>query len=299
MNKKFIITILIWIAFHQAIQAGDNLLWIGYNQIQSDYFSDGNSTIKPDGINFGYIGDISEQWQISVNYGKYTGEGVWPIDDYPGVFDQAETESQSVGLGLTWSADDYSISISYAQQENTEDAITRMPRVVENVNAEDRIYSVSYDNFVDFEQWIFSWGLGTQYADSKNRTHQTYQRDPVVETDVHIDQTSWSVFLDLDIGTSYEFDNFSFLPTMSLSWNSELSTSGEPLRIVSRKGEIRVFTQFDYNKNNIFRIPDSGLWLMAFTFDWQNNLSTSITYGQNFSAEIDVSSWSLDVSIEF
>ncbi|MCP4413425.1 MAG: hypothetical protein GY808_12770 [Gammaproteobacteria bacterium] len=158
---------------------------------------------------------------------------------------------------------------------------------------------MSYDSFVDFKKWIFSWGLGTQYADSKNRTHQTYQRDPVVETDAQIDQTSWSVFLDLDIGSSHEFDHFSFLPTMSLSWNSELSTSGEPLLVVSRDGENRVFTQFDYNKNNIFRIPDSGLWLLAFTFDWQNNLSTSITYGQNFSAEIEVSSWSLDISMEF
>ncbi len=32
MNKKFIITILIWTIFHQVIQAGDNLLWIGYTK---------------------------------------------------------------------------------------------------------------------------------------------------------------------------------------------------------------------------------------------------------------------------
>ncbi|MCP4413424.1 MAG: hypothetical protein GY808_12765 [Gammaproteobacteria bacterium] len=60
MNKKFIITILIWTIFHQVIQAGDNLLWIGYNQIQSDYFGDGNNSIEPDGISLGYIGEISE-----------------------------------------------------------------------------------------------------------------------------------------------------------------------------------------------------------------------------------------------
>ncbi|PCJ50302.1 MAG: hypothetical protein COA74_03530 [Gammaproteobacteria bacterium] len=301
MRIQFVVILLLLNLFHHAIKAADNLLWMSYSQIQSDYYGDGNSSLKPDGFNFGYMGDLSEQWQISFNYGKFTSADSWSIEGVENrdLFNQARTESQSIGLGITWLIDDYSISFDYAQQEYTENAISRMPRLDEEISSDDQFYSVSLDSFVGFENWILGWGLGSQYSDSKNKTQQIYRTDPVIMSNSQFDQTRWNVFLDLVIGSSYAFDDFDLLPALSLSWNSELSGDGEPLLVVTRDGERRVFTQFDYRNNNTYRLPDSGLWLISFTFDWKNNWSTSLTYGQNFSADIEVSSWSVDLSVEF
>ncbi|TQV84918.1 autotransporter outer membrane beta-barrel domain-containing protein [Aliikangiella coralliicola] len=280
--------------------AYNSTLWIGYTLNRSDYFDDRNSEIKPDGLNLGISQLFADQWQIALSYGDFEGDGTWPTDrNGSDVLERAETKSQAVGLSASWLTEDFNLSLSYSEIENNERSLSRGPLVLELVEGKDKVFSFSYDDYFDGELFTFGWSLGIQHSDSLNRTRQTSLNEPVTVASAQFDQTSWSSFVDLDISHWFENDDFSWAPQLTLSWAWEISSSGDPLLVISRGDERRVFTQFNDRLMGTFRTPDSGFWELSFNFDWHNDWSSSLAYGKSISAEEDLESLSIDIGFSF
>lgn len=301
MNKKRQFCVcLLTLASQQAL-ANNHILWIGHGQNELDYFEDGSSTLKPDGQNIGYGYSLNDEWQFSLSYGESEGDGRWPTPntDLNNLFNLAETESKFYAISASWIQTDYSVSVAYSETENNERALTRLPLILEIVSGEDKAFAINYDRFYADEAWTYGFSLGLQYADSDNRTVQTFFTDPVTIAGSQFDETSWSTFIDLDIAYWFEQESFSWAPQLTLSRNWEISSDGDPLIVLTRGDERRVFTQFNDRFENSFRTPDAGFWELSLQFDWLNDWSTSIAYGKTVSTEVDVTSLSFDVSVAF
>lgn len=285
----------------QPVVASNHLLWLGHGQNELDYFADGMSSFKPDGQNVGYSYSVNDAWQMSLTYGESKGDGQWPVEnnDLNNRFNLAETDSKFYAISASWLQTDYSISLAYSETENSERALTRLPNILEAIEGEDKALAINYDRFYANEAWTYGFSLGLQYADSHNITVQTFFSNPITIAGSQFDETSWSTFIDLDIAYWFEQTSFSWAPQLTVSRNWEISSDGEPLIVLTRGDERRVFTQFNDRFINSFRTPDSGFWELSLHFDWLNDWSTSIAYGKTISTEIDVTSWNLDLSVAF
>ena len=283
------------------VLANQNSLWLGYTQNQSDYFGDGQSAIEPAGYNLGYSRMIGDDWQFAIGYGESDGKGRWPLVDIDrrDLVNGADTESQSASLSVSWLGESYSISGSYSEIENTEKALTRVPTIAEITVAKDKVLSVSYDTFTDHEAWLFGWSIGLQYAESDSDNLQIYFVEPVTSVATRFNQTNLSLFTEFDISHEFDEASFTWYPTLRFGWNSGIDNSGEPLILLTRGDERRLFTQFNDRFINGYRTPDSGYWDLSLNFDWHNDWHTSIGYGRTLSASIETSSVTLDISLDF
>lgn len=300
MKKKQQLCICLLVLASQQTMATNHILWLGHGQNESDYFGDGVSVIKPNGQNIGYGYSLNDAWQFSLSYGESEGDGRWVV---PGVdirlFNLAETESKFYAASASWIQTDYSISIAYSKIENEERALTRAPTIVEAIDGKDKAFAINYDRFYASEAWTYGISLGLQYADSTNTTVQTIFTTPQTIAGSRFDETSWSTFIDLDIAYWFEHESFSWAPQLTVSRNWEVSSNGEPLIVLTRGDERRVFTQFNDRFVNSFRKTDSGFWEVSLQFDWLNDWSTSVAYGKSLSTDVDVTSFSFDVSVAF
>ena len=284
-----------------ATKANQNSLWLGYTQNESDYFGDGNSSIEPSGYNLGYSRILGDAWQISVGYGESDGKGRWPIVGFDALdlVDGADTESKNISLGVSWVGDSFALSTVYSEAENTERALTRIPTIAEIIVANDKVLSFSLDDFTENQDWFFGWSLGLQYAENDFDNLQIFFVEPVTSVATRFDQTNWSFFAEADVGRDFVMDSFTISPLLRLGWDWGISTSGDPLVLLTRGDERRLFTQFNDRFISGYRIPDSGYWDLSVTFDWHNDWRTSVGYGRTISAPIATSSITLDLSLDF
>ena len=295
-------TSIFWIAVNNPVNA-QTLLWLGYAQNQSDYFGDGRSQLEPAGGSFGISYEISEQWQMSLSYAEFEGDGNWPVVgmgmDFSQVNNSARSESNLGALSFSWVQPDYSLSLAYSQAENSDRALLRFPLSVEGVEGEDKVLSLSWDNFAEHKEILLNWSLGVQYSDSENRSLQVFFTDPATTAATAFDQTSWSSFLELSASHWVEQQLFSWAPQLTLSWNWELDSSGDPVIVVNRGDQRHIFTQFNDRIDGGFRAPDSGFWELAFNFDFHNDWSAQIAYSKSLSVDSQIEGFSFDISVLF
>ena len=299
--KKSVFLVSLFLSVPTTCVANDNTLWLGYTQTSTDYFDDGNSTIKPGGFTLGYSRTFSDEWILSFSYGELDDGQRWSLQnpDLPNAFNQAEIDTKMAGVNLSRQFENYALSLSYGEVENRERALSRLPLIAEEIQGEDKFASLSIDDYFDFNDVFLGWAFGVQYSDNKNLTRQVFFTDPVTITGAQFDQETWSSYIDLDISRWYEYESFSWAPQFSLSWNWEISSSGDPLFVVTRGDERRVFNQFNDRLMGSFRVPDSGFWELSANFDFLNDWSSSIAYGQSISTDSDIDSISIDISLAF
>ena len=281
--------------------ASDALIWLGYHQTSSDFWGDGRSDFKPDGQSIGISYLFSDTVDIAYSYGKIEGNESWQIEgiDNPNILDEGRSESESHTLSATWLLEEFSLSFSYSDIQSEERALIRFPVVGEITITDDKVFSVSYGDFYSNDNTIFGWSLGIQYAYSENDNLQVFLIDPVTSVATQFNQTSYSFFTDFDIGYDIESDSVTFSPQLSVGWNFEISSDGEPLILLARGDERTFYNQFNDRVVNSFRTPDSGFWDLSANLDLHNGWNLALAYSQTISAPVDTSAISFDISLAF
>lgn len=281
--------------------ANDALIWIGYNQTSSDFWGDNRTDFKPDGQSIGFSYLFNDTLDVGYSYGKIEGRQSWQIPgvDNPNILDEGESESESHSLSATWLFEEYSLSFSYSDIQSEERALIRFPIVGEITVTDDKVFSLSYDDFYSLEQTTFGWSLGIQYADTDNSNLQVFLSDPIASIATRLNQTSYSLFSDLDVSYDIEYDSMTLTPQFAVGWNFELSSDGDPLILFTRGDERTFFNQFNDRLVNNFRTPDAGFWDLSANLDLHNGWNIGLAYSQTISAPIDTSSVSFDISLAF
>ncbi len=299
MNKKITLFFCFLLTTTLA-KANENLLWIGYNQNSSDFFVDADSEIKPDGVFIGFSTQIYDNTALTLSYSDFQGDTSTTFfeNNATRIVNSGKVESKSFGISFSWLSENYGLTLSYGQLDNNESSLTRLPLIVEDVEGDDKILSLSYDRFFSKNDWGLGWSLGTQYALSDVQVHDLIGNDPFIEIDGQFDSKSWSVFTDIDISLRFKSDSMVISPRLSLSWNWEISNTGDELIIISREGLRRTFNQLNDQQNTTFRTPDSGFWELGVDFDW-DNWGASLGYGQSIAADQDVDSISFNINLSF
>ncbi len=300
MLKQLLIFISLFTFFNLS-KATENLLWVGYNQNSTDFFDGDDSQIKPDGIVFGYSRELTERLALTLSLSDFKGDvsAVAFENDQISLFNSGETESSLVGVSLSWLGDDFGLTFSFSQIDNTENSTVRLPLVVEKINGDDQILSFSYDNFMSSAQWNVGWSLGAQYALSEISLTDLISTNPVTEINAEFDNESWSAFVDLDFSYPIELESLLVSPQFTLSWAWELASSGDELVTISRNGRTVSSNSLNDRLATTFRTPDSGFWEMAVGFEWRNGWGATLAYGQSIAADQDIDSISFDVSVAF
>jgi len=281
--------------------SSESLLWIGYNQNSSDFFGDGSSEINPDGILIGWSTEISENWALTLSYGDYKGDVSTTIfeNNQVSLVNQGNTSSNAVSVSLNWLADDYGLSFSYSQIDNEENSLTRLPLVEEQVIGDDQVLSFSYDSIVDLQSWIFGWSIGTQFSQSSVNVHDVVGADNPIIIDAQFESENISAFIDLDFSFPIKKTNYILTPMFTLSWATDISSSGDELVTVIRGDQRQTFTQLNDRLSTTFRTPDSGFWEVAIEIEWDNGWGTTLAYGKSIAADTDTDSFLLDLSVAF
>jgi len=281
--------------------SSENLLWVGYNQNKSDFFGDGLSNIKPSGTTIGWSTELSDNWVITLSYGDYEGDVSTTIfeNNQVRLINQGNTSSNASSVSLNWLADDYALSFSYSQIDNEENSLTRLPLVVEQVFGDDQVLSFSYDSIVDLESWIFGWSVGTQISESSVSVHDVVGSDTPIIIDAQFDSENISAFIDLDFSFPIKKTNYILTPMFTLSWATDISSSGDELVTVIRGDQRQTFTQLNDRLSTTFRTPDSGFWEVAIEIEWDNGWGTTLAYGKSIAADTDTDSLLIDISVAF
>ncbi len=281
--------------------AGESLFWLGYTQNSTDFFNNSSSQIKPAGVIFGLSTEISEDWAVTLSYGDInanTSDTVFENNQIR-LENTGDTASTAAGISFNWLADDFSLTFSYSQIDNTENSTTRLPLVVEEIVGDDQVFSASYDRFITFENWNFGWSLGTQFIQSSITTQAVIGANPPTRIDADFDSESISLFMDFDVSFPIEKETYKITPKFTLSWTSELSNSGDELVTVTRGDERRTFNQLNDRFGTTFRAPDSGFWEVGLEFEWDNGWGATLAYGQSIASDLNIDSFSFDVSVAF
>jgi len=302
MMKNTVLLVSFTLLLHTPMSfAGESLLWIGYNQNSSDFFGGGSSEINPDGTLIGLSTEISENWALTLSYGDYKGDVSTTIfeNNQVSLVNQGNTSSNAASVSLNWFADDYGLSFSYSQIDNEENSLTRLPLVVEQVIGDDQVLSFSYDSIVDLQSWIFGWSIGTQFSQSSVTVHDVVGADNPIIIDAQFDSENISAFIDLDFSFPIKKSNYILTPMFTLSWATDISSSGDELVTVIRGDQRQTFTQLNDRLSTTFRTPDSGFWEAAIEIEWDNGWGTTLAYGKSIAADTDTDSLLLDISVAF
>ncbi|MCW9017368.1 MAG: hypothetical protein OQJ89_10415 [Kangiellaceae bacterium] len=281
--------------------ADDNSLWLGYQSTQYEYFEDAPSELRPSSSSIGYSRIFADNWQIALSYSQSEKNDRWPVPntDFPNLFNQARVEQDSYAVSVGWLNSDYIISVSIAELNNTEAALSRLPAEAESIESKERVFSTSFNSSTTFLALDMGWSIGVQYIDSDNDVLQASGSDPITFINGEFDQTQTSLFTDVDFSYWFENEVFSWAPQISLGWTWEISSEGEPLALVIRGDEQRILPRLNDRIADTLRTPDSGYWELSANFDWKNGWFTTLSYGQTISAPQRIDSFSLDLGIDF
>ncbi len=285
----------------------NNSLTIGFGQTQTDYFGNGQSQIKPTSQMINYSRELNDAWIVEFSYEKIQADGRWLNRDGVAVdlFDRAESDSKTFGIALGWQAEDYGLTLSYADIKTNDKSLTFLPRIVETVDSDDKIISFSFNKSIEFSstqkdyQWGLDWFLGAQYAQFDVSIFDNINTEPPTNVNTFIEQSSWSSFVDVSVNYWIEDISFAWAPYLSLSWNWELSSTGEQLILISRGDLHQVIDEPSGRFSTSFRIPDSGTWEVGVDFLWINGWSINLRYGQTLETEFDLDSIAIDISVAF
>ena len=301
LSKGLKFGILVSPMFASIAMAEKHSLSIGYNTSEYQYFDAYESTFKPDGGSLGYSYSFSDTWLLNLSYAQQTAKQRWRVSqgEIQGLLSAAEQDSNAYGLGFSWLGEDYSLSLSYSKQSNSEEALARIPAVIEVIDGDNQSLNFSYDSALTSETWEFGYGIGVQYLDSENLTRQTNLTDPILIATTNFDQTSWSVFTDLDLSYWVEGESFTWAPQLTVGWNWEISSDGEPLVLATRGGERRVVTRFSDRVLESFKTPDAGYWQIGAFFQWDSGWNLSVSTGNTISAEPEIQSTSIEIGVYF
>jgi hypothetical protein len=301
MKKSLLLVPFSWLLTTAICSASESLLWVGYNQNTTDFFKDASSQIKPTGVILGMSTEISENWGVTLSYGDFEGDTSATVfeNNQVTLVNSGKTSSTSSGVSFNWFEDDYGLTFSYAQIDNKENSLTRLPLVEEEIIGDDQVFSASYDSFIDVDNWSFGWSLGTQFAKSSVTVEDVVGTTPPIMIDAKFDSDSVSFFIDLDFSFPIKKESYSMTPKFTLSWTSEISNSGDEVVTITRGDERKIFNQLSDRLGTTFRTPDSGFWETALDIEWDNGWGATLAYGQSIAADINVDSLSFDVSVAF
>lgn len=285
----------------------NNSLSIGLGQSKTDYFGDNVSPIESDSQSVRYSHQISDAWQIELNYEKIEGDGRWlnPDSIANDRFNQAETSSDTLGFSVLWQNNDIALDLSYNDVSTDDRSVTFLPAILESVSSDDKIISFSFNHSILFDQktsnniWNFDWSLGTQYAQFDVVIHDVIILEPLINVDTLIEQSNLSGYVDLNISYWIETPDFYWSPYFALSWNSEFSSSGEQLILISRGEQRQLVDEPSSRFSSSFRTPDSGSWNLGVSIFWQNGWSVDIAYGETFATEIELQNLVVNLSVSF
>ncbi|TQV75204.1 hypothetical protein FLL45_09705 [Aliikangiella marina] len=299
--KQRAAAILLGFAISFPCKADNALVWIGYNQTSSDFWGDGRSDFKPDGESIGVSYLFDDTIDVAYSFGKIKGQESWPIAgvNNPNVTDRGESESESHSLSLTWLLEDFSLGFTVSDIQSEERTLIRFPIVAEITVTDDQLVSLNYDDFYSDDKTTFGWSVGLQFADSKNDNLQVFFTDPATSIATRFNQKSYSLFSDFDISYDIESESITFTPQLSVGWNFELSSDGEPLILLTRGDRRTLLNRFNDRITNSFLIPDSGYWNLSTNLDLHNGWNIALAYGKTISAPIDTTSISFDISLAF
>ncbi len=285
------------------VYANESSVWLSYSQTKFDFFSDGNSELKPDGMTIGFTHQITPEWEIALNYGESEDQGVFfPIDSNNMNMDlanQAQNDSSSAGLSIAWLQDDYSLTLSYTETNNSQKSLTRFPTNFQATSSDDQIISLSFDKSMQWKNWILGWGLGSQFIRSQTDVTNRILAQQETTLRGQFDLETLSAFADLDISYWVIHENFSWAPQISLSWSWELSSKGDQTVAAIRNDERLFNNRLGDQLFDSFRTPDSGYWTAGFAFDWQNKWSATLSFGKSIAAEINDQTLAFDIRYFF
>ena len=256
----------------------NNYLSIGVGQTEFNYFADGQSPIQPNSESISYARHFSDTWLLELNHQRIKGDGQWLLreGEILDIFNQAETNVSSTGLSVLWQGDSFGLSFSYDTVDTNDESITFVPRLLERISSDDDILSVSFEKTIEFEsknnpnQWSLDWGIGTQYTDSNLEIIDTVGLQPLTDIISNIDQSTLSGFVDLDLSYWMKETSFSWSPYLAVSWNWEVSSSGEELVLISRSEQQRIVDSPSGIFTNSYRIPDSGSMDVGVSVLWDS-----------------------------
>ncbi len=296
----------LWLVFAPFIQASENnSLSIGVGKIKTDYFGDNASPITSDSQLVSFSHQFSDAWQVQLDYEKIDGNGRWLNVDSAVVdrFNQAETESNTLGFSVHWQNDDYGLNLSYSDVDTEDRSITFFPSILESVNSDDKIVSFSFEHSILFEVsdsdniWNFDWSLGIQYAQFDITILDVVE--PAINIETLIEQSNLSGYVDLNLSYWIEQAEFYWSPYLAFSWNSEFSSSGEQLILISRGEQRQLIDEPSSRFSSSFRTPDSGSWNTGISVFWQNGWSVDVSYGETLGTEIELENLMVNLSVSF
>ncbi|MGX5201186.1 hypothetical protein [Aliikangiella sp. IMCC44632] len=300
-NKLAYATLLLFSFYSTLSCSNSNTIWLSHTKNSADFFGDGSQSINPEGYALGYSKSFNSDWQVSLSYAELDDKTQWLTlgEDLPTVVDHADSETKNTQLSLGWMPEDYMVSFAYSQIEATERALTRLPAIAEITQTKDNIVNINYDGFHLDNQWTFNWTLGVQYADSKSDNLQIFFVNPITSVGTRFNQTIWSAITSFSSSYEYAYYDILIAPGISISWNTELSSSGEPLVLITRGDQRHLFNQFSDRQIGTLRTPDSGLWDFSINIAWSEHISTRLSYGQSISAPVKSSGTSVELSVYF
>lgn len=280
----------------QLSNANDGSIWLGFSQSSSDYFTNTNSQIKPQGNNIGFSHQIADNFNFGLSYAKLEADAQWSFTslDNRSFVNAAKTESKLSSLYFSWQKSDFSLIFSATKVSNDEKSLEHpsqnSDRVLESFKGKDNFYNLSLNQINSFDSWMLGWGVGLQHSDNKSRSLQAVIADINYLVDTRNEQSSLSTILELTIALNIEQDNFFWSPQLSLSWNQEIEHHGE--------GNVTINRNRQHQLNSI-QTPDSGFIDLSFNFYWNDHWSNSLSLARSFSAEEELTSLSFDLSYDF
>lgn len=284
-----------------------NFLTIGVGRISSDYFGNESDTIGSTHKAYSFAHQLSDQWLLEVSHQSEKGNESWLVRDGAviNVNDTAEIESKSIGLAAAWQGEEFGLSMRFSKGDSTENAEFFLPHIQDSLASDEEVVSLSYDQTIDFGDilgkniWSFDWSIGFQYAKFDLTIDERIFTDPIIDINNKLSQSSTSGYTDVGLSYWIGHQSFAWTPHISLSWNWEISNSGEELVIVSRGDQQIVLDDPGVRFSNSYRTPNSGAIDLGIDFAWESGINTNIGYGRDIDSEFESEKIYVDITVAF